>query len=113
MNKSDRILLKKINRDLERRSRLKKKGPDAVKQPDPKRMTEAKRLLKSKSKEAENQELFLRFLDAHPDVPTTLATSETLWTFIRWLEKIGYYIIDGQTVFCFPFKKLIMLKNLK
>lgn len=91
----------------------KKKGPAAVKQTGPKRKAEAKRLLKSKSKEAENQELFLRFLDAHPDIPATLSTSETLWTFIRWLKRIGYHVIDGNTVFCFPFSKLVRLKDLK
>lgn len=92
----------------------KKKGSAAVKQTDPKRMTEAKRLLDSKIKEIKSQESLLLFLFVE-NYPKVLTESMLcmIWKFMEFLKKSGYHIIDGKDVFCFPFSKMIKLKDLK
>jgi len=95
--------------------REKKVGPPARKQNGPKRLTEINRYFKNRITELETQEakLFMRFLHDHPEIDATLNTAETIWTFLRFLKKLGYHIIDGRTVFCFPFDRLVKFKNLK
>lgn len=92
----------------------KKKGPETRKPADPKRKAETKRLFDSKKKELESQEaqLLLKFLETWTE-PTKEDQLNFLWKFMFWLKEKGYHIIDGQTVFCFPFSKLVRLKGLK
>lgn len=93
----------------------KKKGAEIRKSATPQRMTEINRYFKNRITELETQEakLFMRFLHDHPEIDATLNTAETIWTFLRFLKKLGYHIIDGRTVFCFPFDRLVKFKNLK
>jgi len=75
----------------------KKIGPAAVKQTGPKRMTEVKRLIKSKIKELESQEsqmLFL-FVESHEDVVSELML-DAIWKFMVWLRKNDYIILDAK-----------------
>lgn len=93
----------------------KEKRPDAVKQPGPPREIETKRFLKPTKKELKTQEgkIFLKFAESYPPADLTLNDVEAIWTFIVFLKKSGYHIIDGQTVFCFPFDRLVKFKDLK
>ncbi|MBA7616893.1 hypothetical protein ES703_24195 [subsurface metagenome] len=93
----------------------KKKGSDAVKQTDPRHSTEIKHLLKSRQKELESQEvkLFMKFVKSYPPARLKIDKALAIWNFLRFLKKIGYYIIDGKTVFCFPFSHMVKLKDLK
>lgn len=76
----------------------KKKGPDAVKQPDPKRMTEIKRLLKSKQKELESQEaqLFLKFAESYPPANLKIDAALAVWNFLIFLKDNDYVIVDAK-----------------
>jgi len=93
----------------------KQKGSGSRNHPDPKLKVEAKRLLKSRQKELESQEaqLLMRFLEAHPEIDATLQTSETLWTFLRFLKKNGYSIVHRNDIFCVPFSHLVDPTKLK
>lgn len=91
-----------------------KKGSAAVKRTDPRHSTEVKRLLKSKQKELESQEskLLFLFVEFHPDIVSE-PMLDAIWSFLKFLKKSGYHIIDGKTVFCFPFSHTVKLKDLK
>lgn len=93
----------------------KQKGSAARKQTDPKRKAKTKRLLNSRQKELESPEakLFLRFLDEHPEIDATLYTMEILWTFLRFLKKNGYSIVQENDVVCVPFSHLVDPSRLK
>lgn len=115
---NDRDFIKKTNLRLKRRSELKdkkKKGPDAVKQPDPKRMTEIKRLLQPRIKELESQEaqLIMKFAETYPPADLTLSCCEMLWAFLQWLRKHNYHIVSHNKVFCVPFSHLADPSKLK
>lgn len=86
-------------------------GRTATKQARPKRMTEIKRLLDSKKKELNSQEaqLLLKFLGVHPEIDTTLAITEALWFFLKFLKESKLCIISEEEVFCFPLKKMVEL----
>jgi len=118
LNKSDRDFLRKTNHKLERRSRVRRKeekGSPASQQNDPPRKTEVKRFLKPTKKELKTQEgkIFLKFTETYSQRDLTLAAAEAIWTFIVFLKESGYHIIDEQTVFSFPFSRMVKLKNLK
>lgn len=89
-------------------------GRTAVKQARPKRMTEIKRLFKSRQRGIESQasQLILKFLGEHPEIDTTLAITEGLWSFLKFLKSSGFYIIDKEEVFCFPLGKMVKLSRL-
>lgn len=93
----------------------KKKGPDDRNRTDPKRKSELKRLFDSKKDELKSQQgqLLLKFLETYPSADAALQCCEMVWSFLTWLKEKGYHIIDGKTVFCFPFSKLVRLKDLK
>ena len=99
----------------EKERRKIKKGSASRNRTDPKRKAEAKHQIKDRIKELETQEarLLLDFMATRPPDELTLNRLELLWTFIHWLKKIGYHIIDGQAVFCFPFDRLVKFKDLK
>ena len=86
-----------------------------MKQTRSKRRTEVKRLLKTRQRELESQEaqIFLKFAEVYPQADLTLPVAEAVWAFIFFLKKSGYHIINGRTVFCFPFSHIVKLKNLK
>jgi len=92
-----------------------KKGPAARKREGPPREAETKRFLKPTKKELKTQEgkIFLKFAGSCPPADLTLNDVEAIWTFIVFLKKSGYHIIDGRIVFCFPFDRLVKLKDLK
>lgn len=119
MNDSDRDFLRKTNLGLKRRQKLKKKkveGPGSRKPTDPQRTTrKVERHIKDRVKELETQEaqLLLKFVHEKPEIDVTIQTAETLWAFLRWLKKSGYELVHKEAVFCFPFSKLVKLKNLK
>ena len=91
----------------------KKKGPETRKPVDPKRMTEAKRLIKNRAKELESQEvkLFLKFAETYPEMALKIDTALGIWNFPRFLKERDYYIIDGKTVFCVPFSHVANQRN--
>ncbi len=89
----------------------KKKGPETRKPADPKRMTEIKRQLNAKKITIENQELLFEFDKSHRGI--TFDDAGAIMVFVEWLQNRGYHIIDGRTVFCFPFSRLVTFKNLK
>jgi hypothetical protein len=89
----------------------KKKGPAARKPIGPKRMTEIKRQLNAKKITIENQELLLKFDKDY--IGITFDDAGAIMIFVEWLQNRGYHIIDGRIVFCFPFSRLVMFKNLK
>ncbi len=93
----------------------KRKGSTARKQIDPKRMTEAKRLVHSKGKDSETQQLklLLGFVEEHSKIDITPHIAETLWTFLRFLKKSCYQIVHDETVFCIPFSHLVKKADLK
>lgn len=68
---------------------------------------------KEKEGAGPKSKLFLRFLDSHPEVSATLATSETLWAFIRWLEKTGYSIIHEDDLLTAPLRKFAKMEDLE
>lgn len=89
----------------------KKKGPAAVKQTGPRHSTKVKRRLNAKKIKRKNQVLLLSFDKDYPDL--TFDEAGAVLAFIRWLETRGYHIIDGRTVFCFPFSRMVRFKDLK
>lgn len=91
------------------------KGPAGRNQTGPKRMTEAKRFLKSKkfSLKSPQAKIFFEFMEIYPPADATLAACEMLWFFLVWLKSKGIHLVDEKTVFCFPFSRLVILKNLK
>ena len=91
----------------------KKKGPETRKPVDPKRMTEAKRLIKNRAKELESQEvkLFLKFVEADPEVGLKIDTALGIWNFLRFLKEKGYYIINENTVYFVSFSHLANQRN--
>ena len=93
----------------------KQKGSGSRNHPDPKRKAETKRHIKDRAKELESKEakLLVRFLGEHPEIDSTLQTSETLWTFLRFLKKSGHQIFHSETVFCVPFSHLVDLTTLR
>lgn len=92
----------------------KERGSPARKPTDPQRKRKAKRLLDSKKKELDSQEaqLLLKFLGVHPEIDTTLAIVEVLWSFLKFLKKSRLCIISEEEVFCFPLKKMVGLGKL-
>lgn len=82
----------------------KKKGPDAVKRPSPKRMAEAKHLFNSKKKELEMQEaqLFLKFAESYPPADLKIDAALAVWNFLKFLKDNGCIILDA--------KRLVRLK---
>lgn len=75
--------------------REKKKGSAAVKQADPKRMVETKRLLESKIREIQSQESLLLFLFVESQPPVVSEPMlDAIWRFMEWLKKKGYIIED-------------------
>ena len=76
----------------------KKKGPDAVKRPSPKRTAEAKRLFNSKKKELETQEaqLFLKFAESYPPADLKIDAALAVWNFLKFLKDNGYIILDAK-----------------
>jgi len=95
--------------------RQKKKGPATGKPIGPKRKAEAKRFLKSKQEELNSQEarLFLKFAETHPQADLTLPVVGAIWSFLKFLKMNGDHIIDEKTVFCFPFSRMVKLKDFK
>ena len=93
----------------------KNKGPAAGKPIGPKRKAEAKRFLKSKQEEINSQEarLFLKFAETHPQADLTLPVVGAIWSFLKFLKKNGYHIINEKTIFCFPLSCMAKFKNLK
>lgn len=73
------------------------------------------RIIDPKQRELYSQEsnLLLRFLKIYPPIYTTTEALEMIWTFLKWLKSEGIYLVDKRTVFCFPFDRLVKLKNLK
>ena len=114
---NDEEFIKQTNQKLERRQKLKgkEKGSDAVKQPDPRHLTKVKHLFKSRKKELGSQEvkLFFKFAKSYPPADLKIDTALTIWNFLRFLKEKGYYIMDGETVFCFPLSGMVKLKDLK
>jgi len=94
---------------------VKKKERAAMKQTRSKRKAEAKRLLESRQKELESPEakLLVKFLGEHPEIDVTLQTSETLWTFLRFLKEKGYSLVHGNDIVCVPFSHLVDPSKLK
>lgn len=78
-------------------------------------MTEAKRLIKNRAKELESQEikLFLKFVEADPEVGLKIDTALGIWNFLRFLKEKGYYIINENTVYFVSFSHLANQSNLK
>ena len=76
----------------------KKKGPDAVKRPSPKRKAEAKRLFNSKKKELETQEakLFLKFAESYPPADLKIDAALAVWNFLKFLKDNDYIILDAK-----------------
>ena len=72
----------------------KKKGPDAVKRPGPKRKAEAKRLFNSKQLMMENQEILLKFEEDLPGI--TFNEAGAVVAFVQWLEDNDYIIFDAK-----------------
>lgn len=92
----------------------KNKGPDAVKQPDPKRKDVSKRLLHAKIREIKSQESLLLFLfvESQQNIITE-PMLDVIWQFMEFLKDSGYHTISGKKVFCFPFGKMAELSKLK
>jgi len=66
-----------------------------VKQADPKRMVETKRLLESKIREIQSQESLLLFLFVESQPPVVSEPMlDAIWRFMEWLKKKGYIIED-------------------
>ena len=89
----------------------KKKRPTARRRTDRQRMTEIKRQLNAKGLKSENQELLLKFDKAYKDM--TYDDAGAVLAFVHWLEKSGHQVVHGKTVFCFPFNRMVQLKDLK
>lgn len=71
----------------------KKKGPDAVKQPDPKCEDGSKHLLELRIKEVQSQESLLLFLFVESQPPVVSEPMlDAIWRFMEWLKKKGYII---------------------
>ena len=68
----------------------KKRGPDAVKQPSPQRMTEAKRRLHFSKMRVRNQQVILKFSRQYGGLSFDQADSILL--FISWLQKNKFII---------------------
>lgn len=88
-----------------------KKGPAARKREGPPREAEAKRQPNAKKIKKKNQDLLFKFDKDYPGL--TFDEAGGILAFIRWLETKGYHIIDGRTVFCFPFSRMVRFKDLK
>ncbi|MBA7610231.1 hypothetical protein ES703_17438 [subsurface metagenome] len=66
-----------------------------MKQADPKRMVETKRLLESKIREIQSQESLLLFLFVESQPPVVSEPMlDAIWRFMEWLKKKGYIIED-------------------
>lgn len=89
----------------------KKKRPTTRKRIDRQRLTEIKRQLNSKKLKSENQELLLKFDKAYKDM--TYDDAGAVLAFVYWLENSGHQIVHGKTVFCFPFGRMVRVKDLK
>ena len=94
---------------------MKKKGPEIRKPTDLKYKSEVKHLLGSRLKDLENQELklFMKFADTYPPADSMPTVADGILSFLTFLKNSGYHIINGQTVFCFPFNRMVKLKDLK
>ena len=93
----------------------KQKGPAADKHTDPKRITrKVKRLLDFRQKELNSQasQLLLKFLGEHPEIDTSMATVEALWSFLKFLKESKLCIVSKQEVFCFPLARMVRLSRL-
>lgn len=95
--------------------RDKKRGPGSRKPTGPERMTEAKRILKSRQKELESQEakILLKFLETYPPGDVSLAAIELLWDFLKWLRTGKISLVSPGDIFYIPFSHLAAAKNLK
>jgi len=111
LNKSDRALLKKINRDLERRShmrKIKEEGEQSASQKSERKPAKKiTRHIKSRIKLLPKQDakLMLNYLEYWGDDPTT-DMFDFLWRFIVYLRQKKIHLIDNETVFCVPFSHL-------
>ena len=72
------------------------------------------RELKGKLKELKTQEakLILDYLHYWTD-PVSIEMADFLWRFLVYLHQKKIRLIDEKTIFCFPFAKMVKLKNLK
>lgn len=98
--------------------RGKKKEPVADKQTgsraEAKARAKAIRIFKVREKELKSQESLLLFLFvANQPKILTEPMIEVIWNFMDFLKSNGYYIVNEKEVFCFPFSKLVRLKDLK